>query len=47
VPQLEPGDILVDGGNSYFVDDIRIARELAARDIQCVNCGTSGVVMAT
>ncbi len=45
VPQLEPGDILIDGGNSHFVDDIRIAKELAARDIQYVDCGTSGGVM--
>jgi 6-phosphogluconate dehydrogenase len=45
VPLLEPGDILIDGGNSYFVDDMRIAKELAARDIQYVDCGTSGGVM--
>ncbi|MBA2291154.1 MAG: NAD(P)-binding domain-containing protein, partial [Gemmatimonadales bacterium] len=30
LPHLEPGDILIDGGNSYYVDDIRRARELAA-----------------
>ena len=29
VPHLEPGDILIDGGNSYYVDDIRRAKELA------------------
>ena len=33
LPHLEPGDILIDGGNSYYVDDIRIASELAARKI--------------
>ena len=31
VPLLEAGDILIDGGNSYYVDDIRRAKELAAR----------------
>ena len=31
VPHLEPGDVLIDGGNSYYVDDIRRARELARR----------------
>ncbi len=45
VPHLEPGDILIDGGNSYYVDDIRRARELAARQIHYVDCGTSGGVM--
>lgn len=42
---LEPGDILIDGGNSCYVDDIRIAKELAARKIHYVDCGTSGGVM--
>ncbi|MDT8443550.1 MAG: decarboxylating 6-phosphogluconate dehydrogenase [Desulfuromonadales bacterium] len=45
LPHLEPGDILIDGGNSYYVDDIRIARELAAKKIHYVDCGTSGGVM--
>jgi len=45
LPQLEPGDILIDGGNSYYVDDIRIARELAARNIHYIDCGTSGGIM--
>ena len=45
LPHLEPGDILIDGGNSYYVDDIRRARELAARQIHYVDCGTSGGVM--
>jgi len=43
-PHLEPGDILIDGGNSYYVDDIRIAKDLATRQIQYVDCGTSGGV---
>ena len=34
LPVLEPGDILIDGGNSYYVDDIRRAKELAAKGIQ-------------
>ena len=33
VPHLEPGDILIDGGNSYYVDDIRRAKELAPKRI--------------
>ena len=45
LPHLEPGDILIDGGNSYYVDDIRIAKELAARKIHYIDCGTSGGVM--
>jgi 6-phosphogluconate dehydrogenase len=45
VPHLGPGDILIDGGNSYYVDDIRIARKLAARKIDYIDCGTSGGVM--
>lgn len=45
LPHLEPGDILIDGGNSYYVDDIRIAKELAAKKIHYVDCGTSGGVM--
>jgi 6-phosphogluconate dehydrogenase len=44
VPILESGDILVDGGNSYYVDDIRRARELASRGINYVDVGTSGGV---
>jgi 6-phosphogluconate dehydrogenase len=42
VPHLEPGDVLIDGGNSYYVDDIRRARELAAKKIHYVDVGTSG-----
>jgi 6-phosphogluconate dehydrogenase len=45
LPHLESGDILIDGGNSYYVDDIRIAKELAAKKIHYVDCGTSGGVM--
>jgi 6-phosphogluconate dehydrogenase len=41
-PQLDPGDILIDGGNSYYVDDIRRAKELAARRIHYLDVGTSG-----
>ena len=44
LPHLESGDILIDGGNSYFVDDIRRAHELAARGIHYVDVGTSGGV---
>src|SRR6478672_8034769 len=42
VPSLEAGDILVDGGNSYYIDDIRRARELARKKIHYVDVGTSG-----
>ena len=41
---LEPGDTLIDGGNSYYVDDIRRAKELAAKGIHYVDVGTSGGV---
>jgi 6-phosphogluconate dehydrogenase len=41
---LEAGDILIDGGNSYYVDDIRRARELSAKNIHYVDVGTSGGV---
>ena len=44
VPHLESGDILIDGGNSYYVDDIRRAKELASRQISYVDVGTSGGV---
>jgi len=43
-PLLEAGDILIDGGNSYYVDDIRRAKELAAKKIHYVDVGTSGGV---
>jgi 6-phosphogluconate dehydrogenase len=44
VPFLEPGDMLIDGGNSYYVDDIRRAQELAKTRIHYVDVGTSGGV---
>ena len=42
LPHLERGDILIDGGNSYYVDDIRRAKELALKGIHYVDVGTSG-----
>ena len=45
LPHLEPGDTLIDGGNSYYVDDIRRAKDLAPEQIQYIDCGTSGGVM--
>jgi 6-phosphogluconate dehydrogenase len=44
VPYLEPGDILVDGGNSYYIDDIRRSKELGAKGIHYIDVGTSGGV---
>jgi 6-phosphogluconate dehydrogenase len=44
LPSLEPDDILIDGGNSYYIDDIRRAKELAAKKIHYVDVGTSGGV---
>ena len=44
VPLLEAGDVLIDGGNSYYVDDIRRANELAPKKIYYVDVGTSGGV---
>ncbi|MDF2114258.1 decarboxylating 6-phosphogluconate dehydrogenase [Roseiarcaceae bacterium H3SJ34-1] len=41
---LEPGDIIIDGGNSYYKDDVRRARTLAEKKIRYVDCGTSGGV---
>jgi len=43
-PLLEAGDILIDGGNSYYVDDIRRAKELAREGLHYVDVGTSGGV---
>ena len=43
-PQLQKDDILIDGGNSYYIDDIRRAKELSTRDIHYVDVGTSGGV---
>ena len=42
VPHLEGGDVLIDGGNSYYVDDIRRANALATKGINYVDVGTSG-----
>src|SRR5580700_71566 len=42
LPHLERGDILIDGGNSHYVDDIRRAKELAPKGIHYVDVGTSG-----
>jgi len=44
LPLLEQGDILIDGGNSYYVDDIRRAKDLRANGIHYVDVGTSGGV---
>jgi hypothetical protein len=44
LPHLEAGDILIDGGNSYYVDDIRRAKELAKLKIHYADVGTSGGV---
>jgi 6-phosphogluconate dehydrogenase len=43
-PLLNEGDILIDGGNSYYIDDLRRAKELAAKKIHYVDVGTSGGV---
>src|SRR5437660_3198708 len=44
VPHLASGDILIDGGNSYYIDDIRRAQELGEKGIHYVDVGTSGGV---
>src|SRR5256885_494948 len=44
LPHLAAGDILIDGGNSYYVDDIRRAKDLGERGIHYVDVGTSGGV---
>jgi 6-phosphogluconate dehydrogenase len=44
LPLLDSGDIIIDGGNSYYIDDIRRAKELAAKKIHYVDVGTSGGV---
>jgi 6-phosphogluconate dehydrogenase len=43
-PHLEAGDIVIDGGNSYYVDDIRRTKELTPKRIHYVDVGTSGGV---
>ena len=44
LPSLDRGDILIDGGNSYYIDDIRRAKELGPKGIHYVDVGTSGGV---
>src|SRR5215467_12647194 len=44
LPHLEAGDTVIDGGNSYYIDDIRRAKELSAKGIHYVDVGTSGGV---
>ena len=44
LPTLERGDVLIDGGNSYYIEDIRRAKDLAAKGIHYVDVGTSGGV---
>jgi 6-phosphogluconate dehydrogenase len=44
--KMEPGDIIIDGGNSYYCDDIDRAKALAEMQIHYVDCGTSGGVLA-
>ena len=44
LPALEAGDTIIDGGNSYYIDDIRRAKELTAKGIHYVDVGTSGGV---
>jgi 6-phosphogluconate dehydrogenase len=41
---MESGDMIIDGGNSYYRDDIRRAEKLSARGIHLIDCGTSGGV---
>jgi 6-phosphogluconate dehydrogenase len=43
-PHLESGDILIDGGNSYYIDDIRRSQQLAPKGIRYIDVGTSGGV---
>jgi 6-phosphogluconate dehydrogenase len=42
--KLEAGDTVIDGGNSYYRDDLRHAKELSEHDIRLLDCGTSGGV---
>jgi len=44
LPHLDAGDTLIDGGNSYYIDDIRRSKALAARGVHYVDVGTSGGV---
>ena len=44
LPHLEAGDTLIDGGNSYYIDDIRRAKDLSVKDLHYIDVGTSGGV---
>src|ERR1700683_3211087 len=44
LPHLEADDILIDGGNSYYIDDLRRAKDLATKGIHYIDVGTSGGV---
>src|SRR5471032_3261912 len=44
IPKLESGDVVIDGGNSYYRDDIALAARLAESGVHYVDCGTSGGV---
>jgi 6-phosphogluconate dehydrogenase len=44
LPALEPGDAIIDGGNSYYIDDLRRSHELSSKKIDYVDVGTSGGV---
>ena len=44
LPHLDRGDVVIDGGNSYYIDDIRRFQELASKEIHYVDVGTSGGV---
>ena len=44
LPLLEKDDVLIDGGNSYYIDDIRRAKELAPKGVHYIDVGTSGGV---
>jgi 6-phosphogluconate dehydrogenase len=44
VGHVEKGDIVIDGGNSYYIDDIRRSKQLSPRGIHYIDCGTSGGV---
>ena len=43
-PALEAGDVLIDGGNSYYVDDLRRSKDMAKKDVDYIDVGTSGGV---
>jgi 6-phosphogluconate dehydrogenase len=45
LPLLAAGDVVVDGGNSYYRDDIVRAKRLGERDVQYIDCGTSGGIL--